>query len=265
MKQSTTPLFDDQQATPGKADGQTEVSLEKLIQQVPRLQADYQLWNLQGALPQDSIMIFVDQEHMPQFAPFAGKRHKTIKLANYGKPAIQITLFLTHRYELKKADRLPRAIQQKNISRVARLIRSQIQEVSAKRGDKPGDQSEIARLKQLFSTWQQYAASPDDYEVAISNYERHYLYHTLNYKYRLSDPTADYEFANKTVHLIKTQTDPKTEETLTRYNIVFVDQTGLCAQAPYQNKTIHKYLATFADKYPINDGKDIVYIRPKRA
>ncbi|UFH57738.1 hypothetical protein [Spirosoma sp. KNUC1025] len=236
----------------------------------PALPVDYENWNIQGALPQDSIMLFISQEHMASFKPWSDFLCRTIKLINFDKPAVRITLFLTHRYKIKKADKISTTTQKSAIRAVIdqlledqQTLHQQISRPGRSRFQLEQASQQLQHLQSRLQQWHHYAAAPADFEVAISNYERYYLYHTINFKYQTEDKKGRPHYTNETAHLIKTQVDFNQTQAQTRYNVVFLDMDQMVKPAPYQHKTIHAYLANFTDKAPINFGKEMVYIRPK--
>ncbi|GAB4042747.1 hypothetical protein [Spirosoma jeollabukense] len=237
--------------------------LLKCIQQVPRLRPEG--WNLEGPEPDDCELRYISREHAPLFYPWEEFDCRTIKLINLRKPACRLTFFRTHRYFLKKAEKITRQTKLDTIQEVIQKLQQDLDKLDTQTlFDVPTDQHRV--VQDELNEWKQIAQHPDRYDIALSNYHKDYIYNTLNYKYLVEDPTDGYRMANETVHLLKNQYEKDRSKGRTqavaqiRYNIVFIDLESIVQPDPYQNKVIHRYLEGF----PIRTDMYLhhVYVRP---
>ena len=233
------------------------------IKQTPHLRPEG--WNLEGPEPDDCELRYVSSEHAPLFYAWEEFDCRTIKLINLRKPACRLTYFRTHRYFLKKADRITRQTKLETIQDVIQKLQQDLDKLDTQTlFDTPTDQYKVVQHE--LNQWSQIAQHPDMYDIALSNYHKEYYYNTLNYKYLLNNPTAGYRLANETVHLLKNQYEKDRSKTRVRavaqirYNIIFIDLDTIVLPDPYQNKVIHLYLEGFpmrTDMYLHH-----VYVRP---
>lgn len=237
--------------------------LLKCIQQVPHLRPEG--WNLEGPEPDDCELRYISREHAPLFYPWEEFDCRTIKLINLRKPACRLTFFRTHRYFLKKAEKITRQTKLDTIQEVIQKLQQDLDKLDTQTlFDVPTDQHRV--VQDELNEWKQIAQHPDRYDIALSNYHKEYIYNTLNYKYLVEDPTDGYRMANETVHLLKNQYEKDRSKgraqavAQIRYNIVFIDLESIVQPDPYQNKVIHRYLEGF----PIRTDMYLhhVYVRP---
>ena len=237
--------------------------LLKCIRQTPHIRPEG--WNLEGLEPDDCELRYIGSEHASLFYAWEEFDCRTIKLINLRKPACRLTYFRTHRYFLKKAEKITRQTKIETIQDVLQKLQQDLDKLDTQTlFDKPTDQYLI--LQGELNQWKQIAEHPDMYDIALSNYHKEYYYNTLNYKYLVNDPASGYRLANETVHLLKNQYEKDRSKTRiravaqTRYNIVFIDLESITQPDPYQNKVVHLYLEGF----PIRTDMYLhhVYVRP---
>ena len=234
--------------------------LTQLMEEVPKLRPDRDAWDIEGDWAATGIIHFVDAAHQALFEPIQHFDCRTIKLVNLHQPAVRITFYRKHRYWLLKDKDLP---QQEKIDQIqtyvnelilkSQLITPKLDTLAAPQRAKLSGQ--LGLYQQEIDCWQAILASPQHYEMALSNYSRQHFYVTINYKYRL--PSGDY--ANQQHHLLNTQRDRLGNITQVRFNIVFVDPVEILRQHPYQNREVEAYLLGF----PIQSqtGRHTLYAR----
>lgn len=71
-----------------------------LFGQVARLTLSSEEYNIQGEASEQQE--FISASEMPLFAQLADFDCRTIKLVNYGRPAIKLTYFTKHKYTVQK-------------------------------------------------------------------------------------------------------------------------------------------------------------------
>lgn len=233
------------------------------VQQTPHLQPNG--WNLEGAEPDDCELHYISSEHAPLFYAWEEFDCRSIKLINLRKPACRLTYFRTHRYFLKKTEKITHQTKLDTIQEVMQKLQLDLDKLDTQVAfDQPTNQHKL--IQDELNQWQTIAHQPDQYDIALSNYHKEYCYNTLNYKYLANDLSTGYRLANETVHLLKNQLEKDRGNKLiravaqTRYNIVFIDLQSITQPDPYQNKVIHLYLAQF----PIQTEMYLhhVYARP---
>jgi hypothetical protein len=119
------------------------------------------------------------------------------------------------------------------------------------------EKGQVGFYWEQINVWREILASPEKYEIAISNYSRQHFYITINYKYTL--PSGD--FANEQEHLLNTQRDRLGNITQVRYNIVFIDPVEILRDHPYQNREVEGYLNNFPIKSEA--GRQTIYARTR--
>jgi hypothetical protein len=234
--------------------------LTQLMEEVPKLRPDRDAWDIEGDWAATGTIYFVDVAYQPLFEKLRGFACRTIKLVNMDRPAVRITFYRKHRYWLLKDKDLP--INQKieqiqahinDLTVKAQILESKLDKMIApKQAEAKG---QIGSYWEQVNTWRTILATPERYEIAVSNYSRQHFYVTINYKYRL--PSND--FANEQEHLLNTQRDRLGNITQVRYNILFIDPIEILRDHPYQNREVESYLSNFPIKSEA--GRQTVYAR----
>lgn len=234
--------------------------LTQLMEEVPKLRPDRDAWDIEGDWAATGTIYFVDFAHQPLFETLRGFDCRTIKLVNMDRPAVRITFYRKHRYWLLKDKDLP--INQKveqiqahvnELTNKAQILESKLDKMIApKLAEAKG---QIGSYWEQVDTWRNILATPEQYEIAVSNYSRQHFYVTINYKYRL--PSGD--FANEQEHLLNTQRDRLGNITQVRYNVLFIDPVEILRDHPYQNREVEGYLNNFPIKSEA--GRQTIYAR----
>lgn len=232
----------------------------QLMDEVPKLRPDRDAWDIEGDWTSTGTIHFVDATHQPLFETIRSFDCRTIKLVNMDRPAARITFYRKHRYWLLR-DRdvsLDDKITQIEVYINELTVKTQVLEGKLDRFPVPKRieaKGQIGRYKEQVNIWREVLASPEQYEIALSNYNRQHFYVTVNYKYRL--PSGDY--ANEQEHLLNIQRDRLGSITQVRYNILFIDTTEILRDHPYQNREVEGYLNGFPIQSEV--GRQTIYAR----
>lgn len=234
--------------------------LTQLMEEVPKLRPDRDAWDIEGDWASTGIIYFVDAIHQPLFETISHFDCRTIKLVNIGFPAVRITFYRKHRYWLLKDKDLPIAEKVVQIQTYIDDLTVKAQILVTKLDTMPVHKhaeakGQLGKYREQVQIWQEILFSPEQYEIAVSNYSRQHFYVTVNYKYRL--PSGDY--ANAQEHLLNTQRDRLGNITQLRYNILFIDPIEILRDHPYQNREIEGYLNAFPIQSEV--GKHTMYAR----
>ncbi|GAB2798306.1 hypothetical protein GCM10027275_49860 [Rhabdobacter roseus] len=236
--------------------------LTQLMDDVPKLYPDRNVWDIEGDWNATGVIYFVDAAHKPLFSSIKDFDCRTIKLVNLGRPAARITFYRKHRYWLLKDKDIP-------LDQKIEQIRAYLENLAVKSQDledkidgmtqpKRREAMEtIHRNQKEISTWHSILDNITDYELALSNYSRLHFYVTVNYKYRLESG----EYANEQEHLLNPQRDRAGNVTQLRYNIIFVDPVEILRDHPYQNREVEGFLNNFPIKSEM--GRNTIYARPR--
>lgn len=223
--------------------------LTELMEQVPKLRPDRDNWDIEGDWAATGTIYFIDKQYQLLFEKLRHFDCRTIKLVNMDRPACRITFYRKHRYTLIKNKDLPiqkkkdeiinhiNAVEQKAMTLASKLLQQTQERQALKR-------KEINQLTQEANRWQDILDHIDEYELAISNYDKQHMYVTLNYKYKAPDGT----YLNEAEHMLNTQRDKVGNITQVRYNLIFVDPMEILREHPYQNREVEGYLNTFPIK-----------------
>lgn len=242
-----------------------EYLLRKLTEEIdntPRIEPDREQWDIEGNWQDCGDISFVDSQYMSSFALWRDFACKTIKLINYGKPAVRMSFFSKHKYWLKKPHDLTseERIDYLNeyISSLYASIRK-LQELdnSASPLTRVETSQQINTMRQEIEQWQLIQQQPANYDLSVSTYQRGYAYLYINYKFML--PNGDYD--NKQEHLLHHTRDRIGNVTKRKQNIVFVDIGEINRVHPQQNKEIENYLKKFSIKSSF--GPKWLYARPR--
>lgn len=224
--------------------------LTLIMNQVPKLRVDRDNWDIEGDWADTGTIHFVDAGYQPYFTRFTDFDCRSIKIVNYGRPAVRMTFFKEHKFWVLKDRDLPRdekvariqlylndlgAKTDRALSKLHKLSGSELTQAKA----------DIALWQSEQTAWNDLMANVDMIEMAISNYERVHKYVTLNYKFILNE---EGDFANAQEHMLNPQKDRLGTINQPRYNIIFVDTDHIRRDHPYQSKQIDKYLGGFGLK-----------------
>lgn len=236
--------------------------LTQIIDHVPKLHPDRNVWDIEGDWNATGAVYFVDVAHQSLFDSIKEFDCRTIKLVNLGRPAARITFYRKHRYWLLKDKDIPldQKIEQitayvMNLATKNQDLADEIDSMSQSAREKARDT--IRQNQQEITTWHTILDNVSEYEIALSNYSRLHFYVTVNYKYRLQSG----EFANEQEHLLNPQRDRAGNITQFRYNIIFVDPVEILRDHPYQNREVEGFLNNFPIKSEM--GRNTIYARPR--
>lgn len=236
--------------------------LTQIMDDVPKLQPDRNIWDIEGDWNTTGVIYFVDAAHQSSFDSISSFDCRTIKLVNLSRPAARITFYRKHRYWLLKDKDM-------TTDQKTEQIKLHIDNLAVKSQDledkidgmsqiKREEARETIRQNQKeITTWHMILDNITQYEFALSNYSRLHFYVTVNYKYRLESG----EYANEQEHLLNPQRDRAGNITQLRYNIIFVDPIEILRDHPYQNREVEGFLNNFSFKSGI--GRNTIYARPR--
>ncbi|SFF28696.1 hypothetical protein [Spirosoma endophyticum] len=224
--------------------------LTQIMNQVPKLRADRDSWDIEGDWADTGTIHFVDAAYQPYFTRFTDFDCRSIKIVNYGRPAVRMSFFKEHKFWVIKDKDLPR---DEKIARIQLYLndlgskedrmRSKLHKLSG--SELTQAKANIALWQSEQTAWKELMAHVDTIEMAISNYERVHKYVTLNYKFILNE---EGDFANEQEHMLNPQKDRTGTINQPRYNIIFIDTDHIRRDHPYQSKQIDKYLGGFGLK-----------------
>lgn len=224
--------------------------LTKIMNQVPKLRADREGWDIEGDWADTGTIFFVDSIYQPYFTRFIDFDCRSIKIVNYGRPAVRMSFFKEHKFWVLKNKDLPKDEKIARIQLYLNDLGNKIDRQFSKLHKLTGSQltqakADIALWQSELTAWNEIMNNADFIEMAISNYERVHKYVTLNYKFILNE---EGDFANAQEHMLNPQKDRTGTINQPRYNIIFVDTNHIRRDHPYQSKQIDKYLGGFGLK-----------------
>lgn len=239
--------------------------LTKLLEEVnnaPKLEPDREQWDIEGNWQDCGDIEFIDSQYMPNFAIWRDFACKTVKLINYGKPAVRISFFSKHKYWLKKPHDLTSEERidylGEHISNLYATIH-RLQEIT--NDTPPLIRAETLRrintLRGEINQWQSIQQQPTKFDLSVSTYHRGYAYLYINYKFML--PSGDYD--NEQEHLLHHTRDRLGNVTKRKQNVVFINVAEIDRVHPQQNKEIENYLKKFSIKSSF--GPKWLYARPR--
>lgn len=236
--------------------------LTQVIKQVPHLAPDRQEWDIDGNWSVTGAMHFVDSDYMPMFQAYADFDCRTIKLVNFGRPAIRMTFFKKHSYWLIKDASLSIDDKKGRISDHINMLYVKADILDSKSQKFTGAQrtkakSDISAMYAEANTWKEIMQDVDQYEIAVSNYKRDHYYTYINYKFRVDES----QMGNENVHLLNPQRNRTGAISQQRHNVVFVHPVDILREHPYQNKEIDGFLNSFPLQTEL--GKNQIYARIK--
>lgn len=242
-----------------------EYLLTKLTEEIgntPKTEPDREQWDIEGNWQDCGDISFVDSQYMSSFALWRDFACKTIKLINYGKPAVRMSFFSKHKYWLKKPHDLTNEertdyLNEHISSLYASIRRLQELDTSPSPLTRVETSQQINAMRQEVEQWQHIQQQPANYDLSVSTYQRGYAYLYINYKFML--PNGDYD--NEQEHLLHHTRDRIGNVTKRKQNIVFVDIGEINRVHPQQNKEIENYLKKFSIKSSF--GPKWLYARPR--
>lgn len=227
-----------------------------------KLKPDRENWDIEGSWHDCGDIHFVDSRYMPEFALWRDFGCKTVKLINYGRAAVKMSFYSKHKYWLKKPHDLTNEERDTYITdHLNTLSQSVILSQAKIDQQSPLMQAETrqridATLKEI-DTWQLIQIKSQQYELAVSTYQRGYAYLYISYKFVL--PNGDYD--NVSEHLLHHTRDRIGNITQQKHNIIFVNMAEINRVHPQQNKEIESYLNHFP--YRSASGAIRLYARPR--
>lgn len=232
------------------------------IAKTPKLKPDREDWDIEGRWDDCGDVVFVDSQYMVEFALWRDFGCKTVKLINYGCPAVKMSFYSKHKYWLKKPQDLTDEERDNYIAEHLNVLSQSIMSLRSRVDHLPPlAQAETHRridaaLKEI-DAWRLIQGNSHQYELAVSTYQRGYAYLYISYKYAL--PNGDYD--NTSEHLLHHTRDRMGNISQTKQNVIFVDLTEVNRVHPQQNKEIESYLNRFSHK--TISGAVRLYARPR--
>ncbi|WP_338877522.1 hypothetical protein WBJ53_32780 (plasmid) [Spirosoma sp. SC4-14] len=209
-----------------------------------------------SALPDlpDLEYYFVPAEHMALFQAYhrPGKPYKNLKLVNFERPAISLTFFYKHKYQIDRGIKAETALVILQEQRDNLYTRSFLDQLTA------GQQRKLQEIDDLIRAIRQ---APDQFQFCTSNYEHYYRYWYCSYRFfedtdQLKTGTANEHMLKHTQRTDDSNTAPIINE---RLNIIFIDTKYITRPVSYDNKLIDRELETYSDK--VSYGTSSLYIR----
>ncbi len=232
------------------------------LAKTPTLKPDREDWDIEGSWHDCGDIHFVDSRYMAQFAIWRDFGCKTVKLINYGRPAVKMSFYSKHKYWLKKPHDLTEEERDEYITDYLNTLSQSVILLQARLDQQPPlTQSETRRridtaLKEM-DAWQLIQARSQQFELAISTYQRGYAYLYVSCKFIL--PNGEYD--NVSEHLLHHTRDRIGNITQQKQNVIFVNMAEINRVHPQQNKEIESYLGRFSQKS--TTGAVRLYARPR--
>lgn len=247
---------------------QMQRALQALLELTPKIILVPGSHNV-NIIPEDLNIHFIATERMKDFELFKEADIRTLKIVNYGKPAVELYFFLKHKYFVDKKQT------EESIYGILQTYQNDLREqqqailLSMKKAytmlpmNEMKDlvdsyMGEMDALNKQAAYWEEMEGRLEDMEYVVSNYEHNFQYYELGYKYWDAE-LLEYVIYNS--HMVKNQTNRNGEVTQERHNIIFVDEKAIAVPIPNQHKVVEKFLATFPEKFKL--GTRMVYFKPK--
>jgi hypothetical protein len=191
------------------------------LDKTPTLIPDRNQWDIEGSWQECGDIHFVDSRYMTQFALWRDFGCKTVKLINYGKPAVRMSFFSKHKYWLKKPHDLTQEEREEYIKDYINSLLLSINQLQTKISHQPpvtqlDTRKRIEASRREIDAWRVVQTQSQNYELAISTYQRGYAYLYVSYKYVL--PNGDYDNASE--HLLHHTRDRVGNITQKKQNII---------------------------------------------
>ena len=247
---------------------QQQKALQALLELTPKITLVPGSHNV-NMIPEELNIHFIASERMKDFEPFKETDIRTLKLVNYGNPAVELYFFLKHKYFVDKKQT------EESIYGILQAYQNDLREqqqailLSMKKAytmlpmNEMKDlvdsyMGEMDALNKQAAYWEEMEGRLEDMEYVVSNYEHNFQYYELGYKYWNAE-LLEYVIYNS--HMVKNQTNKNGEITQERHNLIFVDEKAIAVRIPNQHKVVEKFLATFPEKFKL--GTRMVYFKPK--
>lgn len=209
-----------------------------------------------SALPVESDLeyYFVPAEHMELFRPYyrPGKPYKNFKLVNFERPAISLTFYNKHKYQIGRGVKAASALTILKEQRDTLFNKSYLDQLT------PGQQQKLQEIDTLLRAIRH---TPEKFEFCTSNYEHYYRYWYCSFRYFEDQEEIKTGTANE--HLLKhvQASDEKRSEqpSIERLNVIFIESKFITRPVSYDNKLIDRELETYTEK--VSYGKSSLYIR----
>lgn len=232
------------------------------VAKTPKLRPNREDWDIEGSWQECGDIHFIDSKYMAEFALWRDFGCKTVKLINYGRPAVRMSFFSKHKYWLKKPHDLTDEERGEYVNEYIGSLIINVAQLRDKMDTLPPlarveAQQRLENAQKEIESWQKIKTQPDRYEMAVSTYQRGYAYLYVSYKFLL--PKGEYD--NATEHLLHHTRDRVGNITQTKQNIIFVKTDEISRVHPQQNKEIENYLNRFSLKSSF--GPKWLYVRPR--
>ena len=206
-----------------------------------------------SALPTDPDLeyYFVPHQHMSLFQPYykPGQLYKNLKLINYGRPAISLSFFVKHKYQIKRDVDPQQALTYLQQHRDELFNRSFLEQLSV---------AQQHQLQQTDELMRAIRRQPQDYQLSFSNYHHFYRYWYCSFRY--FEDEAHTQNATQNEHLLK-HTRRMEGRISQRLNIIFIDPHYMTRPVPYDNQLIDRELERFPHR--IEQERTALYLKKK--
>ena len=209
-----------------------------------------------SALPVESELeyYFIPSEYMMLFRPYfrPGKPYKNFKLVNFERPAISLTFYNKHKYQIG------RGVKSESALTILKEQRDKLYNKSFLDQLTPGQQQKLQEIDILLRAIR---LTPEKFEFCTSNYEHYYRYWYCSFRYFEDEEQIQTGTANE--HLLKhvpASDEQKAEQSsIERLNVIFIDSKFITRPVSYDNKLIDRELETYPNK--VSFGRSSLYIR----
>lgn len=205
-----------------------------------------------NALPIESDLeyYFVPAEFTELFRPYyrPGKPYKNFKLINFERPAISLTFYNKHKYQISRGIRMESALAILKEQRDQLYTKSFMDQLTL------GQQQKLQEIDVLLRAIRQ---TPEKFEFCSSNYEHYYRYWYCSF--RFFEDTEQTKTGTINEHLLKHVPAPNDQSTIERLNVIFIDPKFITRPVPYDNKLIDRELETYPNR--VSYGQSSLYIR----
>ena len=186
----------------------------------------------------------------PYYRP--GKPYKNLKLVNFGKPAISLTFYNKHKYQLDRSIKVDAAQAILRQERDTLYARSFLDQLSV---------SQQRQLQEMDTLLRAIDQAPDQFQFCVSNYYHFYRYWYCSF--RFFEDSQQLKTGTLNQHMLKhtQRTDERsTQQSISeRLNIIFIDPKFITRPVAYDNKFVDRELETYPQQ--VNFGKASLFIR----
>ena len=238
------------------------IGLLNELAKTPTLKPARDDWDIEGSWHDCGDILFIDSQYMVEFALWRDFGCKTVKLINYGRPAVKMSFYSKHKYWLKKPHDLTDKECEEYITDHLNALSQLVLSLKSKIEHQPPllqaeTRQRIDNTLKEVDAWQLIQAKGSSYELAVSTYQRGYAYLYVSYKFML--PSGEYDNASE--HLLHHTRDRIGNINQTKQNVIFVNTAEINRVHPQQNKEIESYLSRFPHKS--TSGAARLYARPR--